>query len=46
MRTRVDIIFNCKLTYNDYTHNYSYINPLFTACNLKFGKGSFSKMAP
>jgi hypothetical protein len=33
-------IFNCELTYNDYTHNYSYTNPLFTPYNLRFGKGS------
>ena len=38
-------IFNCKLTYNDYTHNYSYTNPLYTAYNLRFGKGSTPKMA-
>ena len=38
-------IFNCKLTYNDYTHNYSYTNPLFTAYNLRFGKGATPKMA-
>jgi hypothetical protein len=37
-------IFNCKLTYNDCTHNYSYTNPLFTAHNLRFGKGSTPKM--
>jgi hypothetical protein len=33
-------IFNYKLTYNDYTHNYSYTNPLFTTYNLRFGKGT------
>ena len=38
-------IFNCKLTYIDYIHNYSYTNPLFTAYNLRFGKGSTPKMA-
>jgi hypothetical protein len=38
-------IFNCKLYYNDYTHYYSYTNPLFTAYNLRFGKGSTPKMA-
>jgi hypothetical protein len=30
MRTFVQI-FNCKLTYNDYTHNYRYTNPLVSA---------------
>jgi hypothetical protein len=35
-----DPIFNCKLTYN-----YGYTNPLFTAYNHRFGKGSTPKMA-
>ena len=38
-------IFNCKLNYNDYIHNYNYTNPVFTAYNLRFGKGSTPKMA-
>jgi hypothetical protein len=46
VKNRIDLkIFNSKLTYNDYIHNYNYTNPLFTAYNLTFGKGSTPKMA-
>jgi hypothetical protein len=46
VKNRIDLkIFNCKLNYNDYIHNYNYTNPLFTAYNLRFGKGSTPKMA-
>jgi hypothetical protein len=46
VKNRSDLkIFNCKLNYNDYIHNYSYTNPLFTTYNLRFGKGSTPKMA-
>jgi hypothetical protein len=42
----VKTFFFKYLTYNDYTHNYSYTNPLFTANNpLRFGKGSTPNMA-
>ena len=46
VKNRSDLkIFNCKLNYNDYIHNYNYTNPLFTAYILRFGKGSTPKMA-
>jgi hypothetical protein len=31
-------IFNCKLTYNDYTHTNSNTNPIFNDYNLRSGK--------